>query len=460
MNSPATADPRDTPSSSSDRTRFALALVLVALGAAAFGIAFRLSLVAVYRQLAGVDNVVRAVAALPGWARLLVPAAGGLIAGLIARCCIVRSQGVSNVMEAVALGNVRLSLGTTGWRVAGSWIAIGAGMSLGREGPLIEFGGTLGAALGRVTALPRNRTRALVAAGTAAGFAAAYNTPFAAVLFVLETIIGIVAMDALLPTMAATVIAVTLTRAVAGGGPIYGQRTFELVSPFELLPYALLGVLAAVGAAAFKGLLAASQRFVEAHPIPQPMRAAAGGLIVGAILFFVPLVAGNGYEPLNAVLDQEYPLLLVAVLMLAKALATSGSVASGVAGGVFTPVLLLGGGLGTLFAAALGFVSAPFAPSPGSYALVGMAAMTAGAIHAPLTAAVMIFELSGDYPIVLPLLLATIVATAVSRWLGSESLYAAELRRRGLGWELTLDGRIVADAAPEPPGSTQQPTRS
>lgn len=428
-----------------ERLRFSTALVLVAIGAALFAIGFRISLIALYHRISGAGNVVAAMTALPGWLRLLVPVCGAVAAGVIARCCVSRAQGVSNVMEAVALGNVKLSLGTTGWRVAGSWAAIGAGMSIGREGPLIEFGGSLGAAIGRFLRLSTHPTRVLVAAGTAAGFAAAYNTPFAAVLFVLETIVGIAALDALLPIMAATLIATTLTRAIAGGGPIYGQRAFVLASPLELVPYGILGIVAAIAAVGFKHLLAAGEKFVERHPVKQPVRAACGGLLVGSIAMFIPMVAGNGYEPLNLILDGRLTVATIAVLLVAKVLATSGSVASGVPGGIFTPMLLVGGGLGALSAELIETLGIPVAASPGSYALVGMAATTAATIHAPLTATIMVFELSTDYPIVMPLLLATIVATAVSRWLGSESVYAAELRRRGLGWELTLDGRIIAE---------------
>jgi CIC family chloride channel protein len=158
----------------------------------------------------------------------------------------------------------------------------------------------------------------------------------------------------------------------------------------------------------------------------------------------LPLVAGNGYEPLNLILDGRLDVAAIALLLVAKIVATSGSVASGVPGGIFTPVLLVGGALGALCAHCMASFGGPFAATAGSYALVGMAATTAATIHAPLTAAVMIFELSGDYPIVLPLLLSTIIATTVSRWLRSDSIYAAELRRRGRGWELTLDGRIIA----------------
>ena len=199
-----------------ERARSLIGLFLVAIGAALFAVAFRSSLALVYRVAYGAQDVVGAMTGLPAWLRVIVPVGGGLVAGLIAS--LRPTQGVSNVMEAVALGKVHLSFRTTLSRVTASWSAIATGLSIGREGPLIEFGGTLGATVGRVMGTSLDRTRVLVAAGTAAGFAAAYNTPFAAVLFVLETIVGIAALEAMLPTMAAAVMATALTRAVVGGG--------------------------------------------------------------------------------------------------------------------------------------------------------------------------------------------------------------------------------------------------
>jgi CIC family chloride channel protein len=187
------------------------------------------------------------------------------------------------------------------------------------------------------------------------------------------------------------------------------------------------------------------EKWVSHHPIPQPLRAALGGLCVGAIAMALPEVAGNGYEPLNAILDGRLALVAVAVLLFAKVFATSASVASGVPGGVFTPMLLVGAALGTLWAWLMSALGATPDITPGSYALVGMAAVTAASIHAPLTAAVLVFELSGDYAIVLPLLLATCLSMTVSRLLRSKSVYEAELRRRGLRWELTLEGRRFED---------------
>jgi CIC family chloride channel protein len=370
--------------------------------------------------------------------RLVVVALGAFAAGLIARLSTPVSQGVSNVMEAVALGNVRLSFPTTLRRVSCSWIAIATGMSIGREGPLIEFGGSFGATVARLLGQPLLRVRVLVAAGTAAGFAAA--------LFVLETIVGTVAMEALLPMMVATLIATAITRAIVGGGPIYGQRSFVASSPVDLASFAVLGVVAAVAAFAFTYLLGAVERWMDAHPLRQPTRATLGGLCVGVIAMWVPEVAGNGYEPLNLLLDGQLIAKTVLVLMVAKAVATSSAVGSGIPGGVFTPMLLVGGATGALWAHLLTSIGVGSQADPGSYALVGMAATTAASIHAPLTAAVLVFELSGDYPIVLPLILATVVATALSRGLGGLSIYEAELQRKGVRWTVSLDGRHVRES--------------
>jgi CIC family chloride channel protein len=427
-----------------DRGRFAFALILVSLGSAAFAIAFRGLLTLWYRVAFEADDVVEAIASLPWWLRLGAPVLGATAAGTLSLLRTSR-QGVSNVMEAVVLGNVQLSLRTTMSRVAASWMAMAGGMSIGREGPLIEFGGSLGAALGRFTRTAHDRTRVLIAAGTAAGFAAAYNTPFAAVLFVFETIIGVAAPAALLATIASTVFATALTRAAVGAGPIYGQRTFDFQSSWDLLAFGALAVVAAFAGYGFKRTLTAMEKWVQHHPIPQPLRAALGGLCVGAIAMALPEVAGNGYEPLNAILDGRLALVAVAVLLFAKVFATSASVASGVPGGVFTPMLLVGAALGTLWAWLMSALGATPDITPGSYALVGMAAVTAASIHAPLTAAVLVFELSGDYAIVLPLLLATCLSMTVSRLLRSKSVYEAELRRRGLRWELTLEGRRFED---------------
>lgn len=422
--------------------KFGLGVVLVAAAAAAFAIAFRGALSFVVHRWGNGPDVVSAARAAPIWLRLLAPAAGGLLAGLLG-ILVARApagQGVADVMEAVVLGRVRLSMRVTLLKSLSSWLAIASGGSLGREGPLIQFGGAAGKWLSDRLELSMTRTRVLIAAGTAAGFAAAYNTPLAAVLFVLEVVVGVVALDTIVPVLIATVVASTLTRAVVGEGPIYGQRAFHLSSPLELLAFAGLGVFAAVGAQAFMRLLSFGEKAFRQRWLVPPWRSAVGGLMAGAIVAVLPEVAGNGYEPLNAILNGSFALSFTLVLLLGKSLATTASVSSGNPGGVFTPTLLLGGAIGFVYASLASRWGLALGPA-GGYALVGMAAATAATTHAPLMAAVMVFELSGDYAIVLPLVLATALATFTSRLLRHDSIYTAELRQRGVAWKLTLDGR-------------------
>lgn len=433
--------------------RFLLGLVLVAAAAGGFAIAFRAALALALRAAADAANVVDAMVGAPIWARLAIPVAGGLAAGALAQRVARRGGGgVGDVMEAVALGRARLSLPATLIKSASSWCAIVSGGSLGREGPLIQVGGAAGHELGERLGLSAEERRVLIAAGTAAGFAAAYNTPLAAVAFVLEIVAGIVVIDTVVPTLIATVIATAMTRAVVGAGPIYGQRTFVLASAGELAAFAAVAVVCAAVAVGFTRLVRIAERAFRRPWLRPPWRQALGGLGAGAIIAVAPAVAGNGYEPLGHILDGGSAVAAVGVLLAAKAVATASSVGSGSPGGVFTPTLLIGGCTGYLVGAALAALGLEVGPR-GGYALVGMAAAIAAATHAPLMAAVLAFELSGDYAVVLPLVLATALATALARALVRDSIYTAELRARGVAWELTLEGRELE----APPGEVIQP---
>ncbi|MFZ5443159.1 MAG: chloride channel protein [Myxococcota bacterium] len=424
--------------------RFAAALAAVSLSAALFAILFRGALQLALGWLFDAHDTVSAMRAVPVWARVLVPALGALLGGLAARRAAGGPAGqVGDVMEAVVVGRVRLSLPRTLWKSLASWLAIVSGGSLGREGPLIQFGGAAGHTIAQRFGLEPRDGRLLIAAGTAAGFAAAYNTPFAATLFVLEVVLGVVVLDAFVPVLVATVVAATLTRAVIGPGPIYGPRSFHMSSSWELLLFFLLGVLGALAAQGFMRLLSRAEKALRRPTLPLPLRPALGGLVAGLFVAVLPEVAGNGAEPLNALLDATPAVSVLVMLMVGKVLATTASVSSGSPGGVFTPTLLLGACVGTLLALAAGALGW-HGLSLGGFALVGMAATTAATTHAPLMAAVMVFELSGDYAVALPLLLATATATWISRWLRPESIYTAELTERGVAWELTIDGRREA----------------
>ncbi len=421
--------------------RYALALLAVACGAAAFAVVFRHTIAWIFLHAFGARDVLSAFQALPWYARILIPALGGGLAGSLGALAfkLKGGHGVGDVMEAVALGKGRISLGPTLLKALGSWCAIVAGGSVGREGPLIQFGGGLGGELGRLFGLRERQVRGLIAAGAAAGFAAAYNTPIAAVLFVVEVVSGVIALDIVLPAIIAVPIATALTRLAIGGGALFGQRTFSMSSNAEFAAYAALGLLAGVAGPLFMRLLSRAEIFFATLTPQRTLRAALGGALVGVMAILRPEVTGNGYEAINLILNQRLTISLVIVLLFAKALATTASVSSGSPGGVFTPSLFLGAALG----GTVGHVVLRISPSTSggaveAYALVGMAAMIAATTHAPVMATVLVFELSGDYAIALPLLTATAIATLLSRRIHRESIYTEELRRRGRRWQVKV----------------------
>jgi len=259
------------------------------------------------------------------------------------------------------------------------------------------------------------------------------------VLFVVEVVTGVIALDLVLPVIIAVPIATALTRLAIGGGPIYGQRTFSMNSNAELALYASLGLLAGLAGPLFMVLLVRGEALFAKLTMPRPARAALGGALVGTIAILLPEVTGNGYETINLILGQQLGIGLLTLILFAKAIATTASVSSGSPGGVFTPSLLIGAALGGIVGhLVLRFGPPASAGAVAAYALVGMAAMIAATTHAPLMATVLVFELSGDYAIVLPLLTACAIATVLSRRVHRESIYTEELRRRGSQWEVKL----------------------
>jgi len=421
-----------------------IAVIVVALVAAGFAIAFRGALYQVSLALGGAGSVAMITAA-PVWERIALPAAGGLLVGLVLLIAarVREGAGVGFVMEAIVLGRVRVPLTRSVLQALASWLAIASGNSLGREGPLIQFGAAAGEAARRVFRLDNITARIVLATGVAAGFASAYNAPVAGVLFVVEIVTGVVVLEAIVPMLVAVVIATVATRYALGGAPLYGERAFQLGSPGELLAFAGLGLLAAPVGVGFLRLLGLADR--TWRRLPLPWRPALGGLACGAILAALPLAAGNGFEPLQALLDGRLAIPLAAWLLLAKPVSTALAVGSGNPGGAFTPTLLIGGCTGALYAWGLHHVFGAAISAPPTYALVGLAAAMAATTHAPLTGAVLACELSGDYALMLPLLVATALAAAWARRLYVDSVYTAELTRRGLRWRLTLDGRRVIE---------------
>ncbi len=418
--------------------RLALAVLIVAAAAAVAAVAFRDGLHEVYALLLGDRSVLHGMAALPWWACIALPATGAALAALIAGLARGGNSGVGGVMEAVALGRGRISFRASAARVVACFAAVATGGALGREGPIIQLGAGFGDALGPRLGLAAAQRRILIAAGTA-GFAAAYGTPLAALLFVAE----VVTISTAIRLVLATAVAAALAAIIAGFGPLYGARTFSLGSPAELFIYIGIGAAVGVVGVAFMRLLALAERGFARIPGPPVVRAAVGGAIAGAIAIGVPEVAGNGLEALRGLLDLGAAAGVLALFLIARAIATAASVGSGVPGGVFTPALFLGAAVGRLIA--LGLVEVAVHVDGGACAIAGMAAACASTTHAPLMAAVMMLELTSDAALALPLLIASTIATLVARAIHRESLYTEELRRRRVVWPARLVGPPVAE---------------
>lgn len=426
-------------------------MLIVALGAAGFAILFRISGHRLSEWLFGTGNLLDVFRQLSWWQRLALPLCGSLLAWGVLRFSgrFGASASVGEVMEAVAAGGGHMSAPATGLKALASWLAIAGGTSIGREGPLIQFGGALGSSVSRWFSLGSKNHRALVAAGTAAGFAAAYNTPLAAMLFMVEVVTGMATLEVLVPAGIAIVLATTLTRIALGEGPLYGAQAFTLVTSWELAAYSVLGGLAGVLGAGFMVLLERGASLAARSALPLVVRILIGGFGGAVVAVFLPEVVGNGFEPLAELLKGQLPILVLLALLVAKPLATTLAVSSGLPGGVFTPTLLMGACMGAIFGAGVNTTFPGQVAPPTAYALVGVASLCAATTHAPLMAAVLGFELSGDYTIVVPLVLACTCASWVSERLHPTSLYEEELRRRGLAWHEAPGERRLLPVAPE-----------
>jgi chloride channel protein, CIC family len=372
---------------------------------------------------------------LPFWKRLVTPMIGGLVAGI----CIWfgkqfhRKGATTDYMEAIVLGNgvlpVRLSL----IKSASAMFTIASGGSIGREGPLVQLSALVASILGRVQKWSTPRLRLLVGCGAAAGIASAYNAPIAGSLFVAEIVLGSLAMDIFGPLVFASVIATLTVRAFLGGAPLYDIPPFKLNASWEIGPYLLLGLFAGGLAPVFLRLLDKSENLFCRIALPVYVRMALGGLIVGALAVLHPEVCGNGYSAINAILDGQWVWQTLAVILLFKMLATSATFGSGAVGGVFTPTLFIGASLGFLFGAFFHEIFHTANLEPSACALVGMGAFLAGTTHAPVMAMIMIFELTLDYQIILPLMLACVLAYYTASRIEPRSIYSESIKRKGGG---------------------------
>jgi len=387
------------------------------------------------------------------WARkLLVPAAGGLAAGLVIRfgARLAKGQPSADFMEAVALGDGTIRVRPSLVKSSASLLSVASGGSIGREGAMAQLASMLASWVGRRRNLPKPRLQLLVACGAAAGVASAYNAPIAGALFVAEIVLGTIAMESLGPLVFASVVSTVATRELLGQAPLFETPAFELVSPLELGPYLLLGAMLGAAAPLFVRTLRAADTHAARWIPSVPLRLCAGGLIVGLLSLVRPEVWGNGNRQIGAILAGDGAAELVATVLLFKFAATVACVGSGAVGGVFTPTIFLGASFGALFGSIVQRLGASWTASPSAYALVGMGAFLAGATHAPLTAILMLFEMTLDYGIVLPLMLASVTAYYTARAIDSRSLYSAKLGERDAEGARSNDETIRTLLRPNP----------
>jgi CIC family chloride channel protein len=387
-----------------------------------------------------------ALARFGGWTLLLVPIIGGLFVGLVVQHLIghERHHGVAGVMEAVALGGGRIRYARMPVKAFTSALSIGAGASVGPEDPSVQIGASLGSMLGQWLHLSEDRIRALVAAGAGAGIAAAFNAPIAGVFFALEIILGELTGSAVGVVALATVLSSVVTQALAGAQPAFKVPAYAFNSAWELLLYLGLGLLAGpIGAVYTRSIYLAQDTFARWH-IPPWLKTGAAGAVLGVAALTLPQVLGVGYDTIGILLSNQ-PLavsFLVGLLVL-KLVLTALSIGGGFYGGVFAPSLFLGAALGAVY----GQLGRSLLPSlgldPAAFAMVGMAALLAAAVHAPLTAVILLFEMTDDYRIILPLMFAVTVSLVISRQLERESVYTLSLVRKGIHLHMGRDTELL-----------------
>ena len=392
-------------------------------------------------------DIVETARSLPAWHRVLVPAAGGLFAGLVLHLGsrLTRGRKSADYMEAITLGDGVIRSRHTLVRAASSMFSIGSGASIGREGPMVQLAAMVASVIGRFASFPRPRLRLMVACGAAAGIASAYNAPVGGALFVAEIVLGSIAMESFGPLIFASVMATIVARMFLGVEPRFLEQQFKLVSYFEILPYLVLGLSAGVIAPWFLRMLEAAPKLFAKLPTAIFVRMTLGGLIVGLLSLGVPDVWGNGYTAMGTILGGEVLWRSLLVLLVFKLMATAATVGSGAVGGVFTPTLLVGGIIGAMLGISVHHMWPEYTAQPAAYALVGMGAFLAATTHAPLMAILLLFEMTLDYDIVLPLMLACVVAYTAKRAISADSLYSALTKNRQLGGPLPLDTMRVVD---------------
>lgn len=379
------------------------------------------------------ELTVEYLANVPLYVKILAPTIGGVFVGFIVYYFSkeAKGHGVPEVMEAIALRNGIIRPRVVVAKLLASSLCIGSGGSVGREGPVIQIGSSVGSAVGQFLQVNPQRLKVFVACGAAAGIAAAFNAPVGGALFSVEVILGDFAVAQFSPIVISSVVATVVSHHFLGDYPAFVVPHYELLSPFELGFYVILGLVAGLVALLFINTLYAIEDFFERLKFNGVIKTVIGGLIIGCLGILAPQIYGVGYATMTEALHGKIIWSTMFILIFVKIFATSISLGSGGSGGIFAPSLFIGTMTGGFF----GNLIHQFFPNTatsGAYSLVGMGAVVAGATHAPITAILIIFEMTSDYKIILPLMISCVIATLLTSKLKDESIYTLKLVRRGI----------------------------
>ena len=417
-----------------DHTFVIAVAVLIGLMAGLLATGFRMLIEGFTQLFWGDHSLLAGVQSAPLWQKFIVPIAGGMVVATLVHLLAreAKGHGVPEVMDAVARHNGFIRIRVVIVKALASAMSIASGAAVGREGPIVQMGSAFGSSVGQFFQVSARRMKTFVGCGAAAGIAATFNAPIAGAIFASEVILGDFSVAAIGPIIVASVFGTVVSRSIEGDFPAFVPPVYHLQSPVELVFYIFLGILAGLTAWLFIRALYFTEDSFDAVQAPVWLKAGFGGMIIGGFAVFCPEIMGVGYDTMDQVLSGNLPLAFTAILIIAKLVATSLSLGYGASGGIFAPSLFIGSMLGGAF----GQVTHHFFPnvtaSSGAYALVGMAAMVAAATHAPITAVLIIFEMTTEYTVILPLMVTSIIATIITSRLVDGNIYTIKLKRRGV----------------------------
>lgn len=384
-------------------------------------------------------------AGLAWWHVLLVPTVGGLIVGLFVHRFMPdgRPQGVSDVIEAGSLRGGWMSSRVGLVAAAASALSIGTGASVGREGPAIHLGASLSGWIGRRLHLTRKLNRTLLGCGVAAAVAASFNAPLAGALFANEVVIGHYALKAFAPVVISSVAGTAISRLYFGDFPAFNLTEIPIVSAWEFPAFVGLGIISGFVAIILMQSMVVAGKLANESPVPTWLRPAIGGLAVGALALLAPDVLGTGYSVTEGALLAQYTLAALIVILAAKILATAISIGCGFSGGVFSPSLVCG----ALTGGAYGIVATMVAPELSSgttaYTVIGMGAVAAAVLGAPISTTLIIFEMTSNYSLTLGVMIAVVIASGIGHQAYERSFFFRQLRLRGIDLKEGMESEIM-----------------